>query len=430
MKNRKILLLGSGAGTSHMIRDAQKRGLYTIVTDWMDIEHSEAKRIADEYWMISFADIDALEEKCRAENISAVVTASSEYATGVMIGLCERLNLPCYAQKDSFYYEKDKAAFKEMCRQSGVLVPKDYKLSDELLEDDLNRIEYPVVVKPIDQCGSKGVFYCNNKEELVEAYKKAKEISDSSKIIVEKKIEGKEFAAYYALADGEVSLLFLHTELAADTENPGSCFVASTVTNCVEDFVAKANSNIIETLKRCGCKEHAAWVQLKQDNAGDFYVFELGYRLGADLVPFEYCHTGQLDLAGWGVECALGIKHKSSDLPKGLEHPMKTCIYSYMINCGISGKVQEIKGVEELKKNENIDIVLDICVGDELQAGGKEIGCVGFCVDTLAEVYRLIDRINEQLIILNEKHENMIYPYMTVERFKNETFPTAYGGGY
>lgn len=419
--NKKVLLLGSGPGTIHMIRNAQKRGLYTVVTDWMDIEHSEAKRIADEYWMISFSEVDILEEKCRAENISAVVTASSEYATGVMIELCQRLHLPCYAQKESFYYEKDKAAFKEMCRQSGVLVPKDYKLSDELLDDDLNQIEYPVVVKPVDQCGSKGVSYCKNREELVQAFKQAKEISASSRVIVEKKIEGKEFAAYYALAEGEASLLFLHTELAAHKEKAGSCFVASTVTNCVEDFVLKANDTVIEALKRCGCKENAAWVQLKQDDAGDFYVFELGYRLGADLVPFEYAHVGKLDLADWGIECALGIKHISSDLPKGLVRPMEKCIYSCMLSCGRSGTVQEIKGVEELKK-ENIDIILDICIGDELQAGGKEIGCVGFYVDTLKEVYRLIDKINAELIILNERKENMIEPYMTAERFRNETF--------
>lgn len=323
--------------------------------------------------------------------------------------------------KRELFYEKNKAAFKEICRQVGAPVPQDYKISDELSSIELDAIEYPVVVKPVDQCGSKGVSYCNSREEVIQTYRKVREISESPEVIVEKKIEGREFAAYYALAEGEASLLFLHTELAADKEHAGSCFVASTATDCVEDYVTKINDKVIEVLKRCGCRDNAAWVQLKQDGKGDFYVFELGYRLGADLAPFEYSRIGEVDLAKWSVECALGVKHTVEDLPKGLEHPMQAYAYSYMLCCGKSGKVKEIRGVQELKKNKNFDVILDICVGDELTAGGKEIGCIGFYAYTLNEVFRFIEEINEKIQIISEKDENMIFPYMNVQRFKEES---------
>ena len=63
MRKKKILFLGGGSpGTCEMIQYAKKIGLHTIVTDWFDLSHSTAKRIADEHWEISFMDIDILEE--------------------------------------------------------------------------------------------------------------------------------------------------------------------------------------------------------------------------------------------------------------------------------------------------------------------------------------------------------------------------------
>jgi len=417
---KKILFLGSDPGTIDMIHYAKSIDMYTIVADWFDAEHSEAKREADDYWVMSYAEVDALEEKCRDESVEAVMAASSEFATGIMIELCERLGLPCYISKKSFSYEKNKAEFKKICKLAGVPVPKDYKISRDMLEEELELVEFPVVVKPVDQCGSKGVTYCNNKEELIQACKKAREISDNPEIVVEQKIEGREFAAYYALADGEISLLFLHSELAANKNMPGACFATSNVTDSVEKFVETVNESVINALKLCGCREHVAWVQMIQDKDGKFYVFELGYRLGADLAPFEYINVGDLDLAKWGVECALGMQHTREELPQGLTKKMDKFFFTYMLCCVKSGIVKEIRGLQTLKRCKKINILLDVCVGDALEAWGKSIGHVGFYADTEEEICDMLEWVNEELHILNEENEEMILHYMTANRFREE----------
>lgn len=77
MQRDKILFLGGDPGTCEMIEYAKGKGVYTIVCDWYDLEHSKAKRMADEHWDISYAEIDLIEKKCRENHVTAVMAASS-----------------------------------------------------------------------------------------------------------------------------------------------------------------------------------------------------------------------------------------------------------------------------------------------------------------------------------------------------------------
>ena len=62
MKQEKLLILGSDYGSLELVKRAQKRGIYVIASDTM--EESPTKKAADEFWMISTTDTDALEKKC------------------------------------------------------------------------------------------------------------------------------------------------------------------------------------------------------------------------------------------------------------------------------------------------------------------------------------------------------------------------------
>ena len=93
----KLLMLGTtGRGTKELLLEAKRRGIYTIVTDNLSVEKAPLKLLADEYWMISTADIDVLEEKCREEGVAAIMNGISTFNISVCMELCKRLNLPCY----------------------------------------------------------------------------------------------------------------------------------------------------------------------------------------------------------------------------------------------------------------------------------------------------------------------------------------------
>lgn len=66
----KLLMLGTtGRGTKELLLEAKRRGIYTIVTDNLSVEKAPLKLLADEYWMLSTADIDILEEKAEKKGL-------------------------------------------------------------------------------------------------------------------------------------------------------------------------------------------------------------------------------------------------------------------------------------------------------------------------------------------------------------------------
>lgn len=187
---KKLLMLGTSLISKEMVEYAKSIGVYTIVTDYLEPEKSRAKLVADEYWMINVAEVDLLERKCREEGITAVICGISEFCLEVCMELCKRLGFPCYCTPEAWHFSRDKDDFKKLCKSIGAPVATDYHLSDELSEDELNGVKFPVVVKPVDMSGNRGISYCYNKEELVSAYKYARSLSKSDKIIVEKMLKG------------------------------------------------------------------------------------------------------------------------------------------------------------------------------------------------------------------------------------------------
>ena len=100
---KKLLMLGTSYGTGLMLDYAKSQGVHTIVTDYLEPEHSPGKLIADEYWMINTGDLDTLEVKCREENVNAVVCGISEFNLEMCMALCKRLGLPCYCTPEAWH---------------------------------------------------------------------------------------------------------------------------------------------------------------------------------------------------------------------------------------------------------------------------------------------------------------------------------------
>ena len=71
-----------------MVRYAQSKGIYTIVTDYLEPEKSIAKQISDEYWMINTSELDVLEQKCREDGVTAVICGISEFNLEMCMAIC------------------------------------------------------------------------------------------------------------------------------------------------------------------------------------------------------------------------------------------------------------------------------------------------------------------------------------------------------
>lgn len=414
---KKMLMLGTSYCSSEMVLFAKKHGWYTIVTDPNPPEKSKAKLIADEYWMINTGDIDKIEQKCREEGIGAILCGISEFNLEVTMELCRRLDLPCYCTPEAWHFSKDKADFKELCNKTGVPVPKDYFLSTPPKKDELDNIDYPVMVKPVDLSANRGISYCYNPDDVIKAIDYAHSKSKNPKIVIEKMIKGKEWWAGYALADGEIRLLSLNG-MYSQPGMPKNCYsITTTITDHVEEFINDINPTIIKLLENVGCKEGYAWVQLMRDEDGKFYVIEMGYRLTGEQLFNAYRDAFNFDVIDWITSYALGRKNTKEMLPKSQSRAFKNCALAYTIWTSKKGIIGSIDGLEEISKIPGVSVEVLSQTGDEEEAYSI-LGNIVFARNDIEEICSTISLINKLLSIKDTAGNDMIIKYTDYETLR------------
>jgi len=411
---KKLLILGTSTGTREIVDYAKSKGIYTIVTDDRSPEISIGKQWADEYWMINTSDTEALVKKCTEIEIDGVICGLSEFNIEMMIRLTDALGLPCYTTAESWHYSKDKDDFKKVCKDLGVPVAKDYFVSKELKDVEVDAVKYPVVVKPVDQNGNRGISYCYNKQELVEAYNYALSFSKSDKIIIEKMLSGKEWYSYYAMADGEVRLVALNGMYAQPGQLKNLYSLTTTVSDNVKRFVEEVNPKIEALLKHIGCNEGIAWVQEMLDDDNNFYIIEMGYRLPGDMTFIQYENLIGFDTVAWLVDYALGGKHNINDLPAPQKTSFVKCGCSYNLWVSAEGVLKEITGIEEILKVPGVSYHSNTNVGDFLRKHGH-IGTFAFVTEDCKEMCHIIDKINRTVKVIDESGNDLMIRYTDFE---------------
>lgn len=407
MKSKKILILGSDFGTIEVVKEAHRRNMYVIVSDLM--KTSPSKELADESWMISTTDIDLLEKKCKEENISAIMFGASDFNINNCRELCKKLDLPIYCNNDySWKIARNKRKFKDLCKRIGAPIATDYIVSDNLKKEELAQINYPVVVKPCDKSGNRGMSFCNNEKELVEAYHKAREIS-SEKIIIERKLTGKEYNIHYALADGESTLLYFSSTHHEPDYSSNLYSFKVTTSEHLKQFIDEVDSKLKQVFKEAKCKEGIVWVDAIRDNDGHFYLLEMGYRFGGVMTYVPYKYVSNFNTISWMLDCSLGIKHKKEDLPM-LSFPLTSVAASYHLFTKKSGMINKIDGLDELEKMDNVFIDLPKRSNNEVRYNVC-MGLLGIYGETIEELCSTLKKINKYLKVRDKDNTNMFINY-------------------
>lgn len=415
---KTLLVLGSDYGTIDLVREAHRMGMYVIVADLMD--SSPTKQEADEAWLISTTDLDVLEAKCREAGVCGVVTGASDFNTTYSRKLCVRLGLPVYCDSDRAWgMARNKRLFKELCLEVGAPVAKDYYITSIDNEKEFEGVNYPVVVKPVDKSANRGMSYCNNKEELIEAYKYAKSISDNDTIIVEKELHGPEFAAHYVIAEGEARLLYFGSEHHQPGQRNNQYSLVYTTSAHLRQYLDEVNDYLIEVFRRAGCRDGIAWVECIRDDDGHFYLFEMGYRFGATMLYTWYEKVFGFNSVRWMIECATGTNHKLADLPDGLARPLKATSASYHLFTLREGVVARIRGLETIEEMANVIIDIPKRGGHKVPSHAC-IGVIRIYGENCNHLCETIASINKHLRIEDASGENMVILFDDFDSVKSE----------
>lgn len=409
LRGKKLLILVGGVNLITLVERAKELGIYTIVSDYYDTEISPAKLIADEYWDISWNDIDTLEKKCREEKVDGITTGYSESPVENCIKLCERLGLPCYCTEEQLALTRDKVLFKNVCRRNGVPVVREYSSPQ-------NVSSFPVIVKPVDRAGSIGVGIATNPEELRTAYEYALEKSFYKKVIIEDFIsDGSKFDVTYAVCGGKPILLS-----SCDTVNAHNNGFEKVVqsgwlfpSRYHEAFLNKVDEPIKQMIKSLEIKDGYIFFSgfaIQHENDVRFVFFETGFRLSGGHMYRYMIKRGIVNILDLFIIHALTGSTELLEWQKEPKPGLKCAMVNYYATDGI---ITKISGIDEIRQMDDCNFLLQIgktgqkC--DTKRAILSKVTMIHFCSYSANKLAEDIEYANSVYSVQNENGRDMVY---------------------
>lgn len=205
LAGRRLVILGSMDEFVRLASLAKKRGAFVIVCD--GYRNGPAKAIADKSYDIDVRNVDAIIEMCRHENVDGVVSSFSDVLAESLASVRMALGMKPYLDSDKLRYLRDKTLMKEMFRELNVPVPYSTVLHPESVREDLAHMLFPVVIKPTDSYGSRGVFLMNDESQVLDYFAEVSQYSSDGCVLCEEYNDGHEFNMMNWIVNGEPVVL-------------------------------------------------------------------------------------------------------------------------------------------------------------------------------------------------------------------------------
>ncbi len=394
INRKKLLILGGISLSQEIIKYAKKLGTIVYVTDYL--ESSPAKKYADKSFMVSTTDVNALSKLVEDENIDGIITGFVDMLLHSYEALCKKTGRPCYATRKQIDILTDKVEFKEICRNFEIPVVEEYSLKNPLDEHSYKIIKYPVILKPADNSGGRGITICHNPDDFVANYNKTLSFSKSRKVLIEKFMNTQEVTIFYVLQNGEIKLSAMsdrHIQHFQDGVIPLP--VAYTFPSIyLNEYERTIHPKVVKMFKHLGMKNGIVFIQSFVED-GKCIFYEIGYRITGSLEYKIIEHASGYNPLEMMIQQAISDS-VIVDIEK-LANPHFTNHYCNITFSAYPGTIETISGVNEILGMPNvIDMVLSYDQGDEIP---KE--ALGTLAQVVARVFAHA-RTKEELILVME----------------------------
>ena len=182
---KTILILGAIESFCDLILDIKDMGMQTVVCDYYP--DAPGKQLGDFSYDLSTTDVDAMIKVATKHNVDGAICAFSDRNIPICYEIAERLHLPTFYTKEIIDIITDKIKMKAHFNRYGFPVLNYKVIKENFTEDELAGFNFPVIIKPIDSSGSKGVFVCETIAEIKTYFKISanESVDHKDEIIVE-----------------------------------------------------------------------------------------------------------------------------------------------------------------------------------------------------------------------------------------------------
>lgn len=308
MKQKKLMLLGGLRYLIPVIKSAHKYGYYVITVDYLP--DNIAHKYSDEYYNVSILDQDAILQIAKRLQIDGIMSFAVDPGVITAAYVAEKLHLPFQCSYESACILQDKSKFRNFLKQNGFAVPyaKGYDSLENALHD-VDSFRWPVIVKPVDSAGSKGVSKVNSIDCLKKAVEYALSESHSGAFIVEEFLEkiGCSSDSDCFTIDGQLSYCSfsdqLFDEKAKNPYTPAAYIWPSTFPEKIQEQLTMDLQRLMNLL---GMKNGVYNVETRLCVDGKPYIMEVSPRGGGNRLSEMLNYITRVHLIDNAVRAAVG----------------------------------------------------------------------------------------------------------------------------
>ncbi|MEI7011912.1 alpha-hydroxy-acid oxidizing protein [Leptospira licerasiae] len=355
---KTILIIGGGLLQVPIIQTAKTMLLRTVVAD-MNPE-APGLKICDLPLVMSTKDIEGMVREAKklstTTKIDGVITAGTD-ASMTVAAVANALDLPGIRFVDA-EAASNKVKMRERLKKAGVPIPGFAPVwSIQDTRDALEFLQFPLVMKPADNMGARGVVKVNNREELQAAFKHAKKYSPTGEMILEEYMPGPEVSVDALAWDGKFMITGLADRIIE--REPYFIEMGHNMPSSLSPEIQKEIEDVMfRGMQALGIRRGAGKGDIKVTPTG-VKVGEIAARLsGGFMSAFTFPLSSGINLNRAAILIALGEE------PDNLE-PLFHRVSIERALLAPKGKLLSIDGLEEAKKIEGVtDIYLLHKVGD------------------------------------------------------------------
>jgi len=307
---KKILMLGGSAQQVPAIEAAKEMGYHTVLIDYL--QDNPGQYVADKWYQESTTDVETVYRIAKEEGVSGILPYASDPAALPAAIVCERLGLPTNPAK-SVEILGVKHKFRDFLANNDFACPRKVtfhldEVTDEV-ENEIRNLTFPIVVKPTDSSGSKGVSFLKDISSLKDAVDYAAQYSRNKIIIAEEFIS----RGFPDVIGGDIFVengkIVLYGDMACLRDDGGKSLIPigekkpNGLTDSQEKAVRGELQRIVTALK---IKQGELNIEILLDENDQPHFLELGPRAGGNMIPIQLSDAFGVDLIKANVAAAMG----------------------------------------------------------------------------------------------------------------------------
>ena len=313
----KIAIIGANRQQAPLIKRAKELGYVTHAFAWEDGE-AIGQNTADFFYTISVSNKEEILTKCREIGVSAVVSIGSDLAALSAAYVSEALGLG----GNSYQVVRratNKIETRRLFAENQISQPRFVEIGDTVCFDKLSQMKYPLIIKPSDRSGSRGIKVIRGEREFFSAINEARDLSFERRAVAEEYVAGKSYSAECVSLNGSHSIIAI-TERETDLVNGRPLEYCHTQPAIIPNSLnERLGRDIPKILNAIGIAQGVSSVEFIIGDTGELYYNEVapylcGDYIGTDLVPLSV----GVDLTRAVLDIALGRECEISPTERGV----------------------------------------------------------------------------------------------------------------